>query len=422
MSLSVKVVKFSAGERFAHIIDSETLLPHFESTIYNIAMLRGRQLATATIERALRAIKIFLLFCDMRGISLSTRMQKGFLFQEGELDHLLRLCRMPMEHLDAMAAAVKIGGVVCSPKRLQLIPTAKSDAEVSGHHIMNRIIYIREYVDYLAGIQCDRFVQDHDNYLLLSGQRKTAYNKLTASLPKDKGRNVVNQRMGLTEEEQQTLWEFVDPDYSGNVWIGRHCRVRNELMTKMFVKLGIRRGELAGISVRDIDFRARTLLIRRRADDKNDSRKTQPNAKTLDRYLPLSDDLLQRIQSYVAGERKAQAAANKHPFLFVANGGRPLGLRAVNKIFEVLAKRCGEFAELHPHLFRHTFNENLSTNLDAKQVPPAEEEPIRSELNGWKRSSGTAATYTKRTIQRRAREASLELQGKQPAKPIINDE
>lgn len=421
MTLAVRVVKFTTGERFVHLIESETLLPHFESTTYNLAMLRGRRLATNSIAQALRAIKIFLLFCDMRGISLSTRMQKGFLFQTGELDELLRLCRKPMVDIESMVLALKLGAGVSSPKRFKLFPSSKSEAEVGIDWIENRIIYIRDYIDWLANTQCGRFTPHHKHYRSLTEQRDSAYKKLTVSKPVSKGRNVVNQRIGLDEEQQAVLWKVIDAAYPGNVWVGHHCRVRNELMIRMFVKLGIRRGELAGIGIRDIDFRARTVLIRRRADDKADPRTHQPNAKTRDRILPLSDDLLQRIHRYVIGKRKSQAKANTHPFLFVANAGEPLGLRAVNRVFEVLVKRCNEFEELFPHLLRHTFNDNLSTNMDANKTSEAEEQKVRSELNGWVPTSSSAARYTKRTTQRRANKASLELQESQPVKPI-NDE
>jgi len=421
MTLAVRVVKFTTGERFVHLIETETLLPHFESTTYNLAMLRGRRLATNSIAQALRAIKIFLLLCYMRGISLSTRMQKGFLFQAGELDELLRLCRKPMVDIESMVLASRLGAGASSPKRLKLFPSSKSEAEVSTNWIVNRIIYIRDYIDWLANTQCGRFTPQHEHYQSLTEQRDSAYKKLTESMPVSKGRNVVNQRIGLDEEQQAVLWRVIDPAYPRNVWVGHHCRVRNELMIRMFTKLGIRRGELAGISVRDIDFRTRTVLIRRRADDKADPRIDQPNAKTRDRILPLSDNFLQRIHRYVIGERKSQAKAHTHPFLFVANGGRPLGLRAVNKVFEVLVERCDEFEELFPHLLRHTFNDNLSTNMDANNTPEAEEQKVRSEMNGWSPTSSSAARYTKRTTQRRANKASLELQESQPVKPI-NDE
>jgi integrase len=418
MAHKVKVVKFATGERFVHLIDSVTMLPHFESTAYNLMMLRGRNQATASIEQALRAIKIFLLFCDMRGISLSTRMQNGFLFQSGELDELLRLCRKPIADIELMLLASYLRAGSSSPKRLKLFPKAKSAAEVSSAWIVNRIVYIRDYIHWLANTKCGRLTPQHEHYRTLTEQRDSVHKKLTGALPMSKGRNVVNKRIGLDEEQQAALWRVIDPAYPKNVWTGLHCRVRNELMIRMFIKLGIRRGELAGTSVRDIDFRARTIFISRRADDKADPRESQPNTKTRDRTLPLSYDFIQRIQRYIFTERKAQEKASSHPFLFVANAGRPLGLRAINRVFEVLVERCDEFDELFPHLLRHTFNDNLSVSMDAKKISEPEEEKIRSEMNGWNPASGTAATYTKRTVQRRAKKAFLELQDNQPIKPI----
>jgi len=296
MTLAVRVVKFTTGERFAHLVESETLLPHFESTTYNLAMLRGRRLATNSILQALRAIKIFLLLCDMRGISLSTRMQKGFLFQAGELDELLRLCRKPMVDIESMVLVSRLGVGASSPKRLRLFPSSKSEAEVSTDWIVNRIIYIRDYIDWLANTQCGRFTPQHEHYLSLTEQRDSAYKKLTESMPVSKGRNVVNQRIGLDEEQQAVLCRVIDPAYLGNVWVGHHCRVRNELMIRMFTKLGIRRGELAGISVRDIDFRAG--LARAKSE-----------GKTLGR--PLKTNIFQRtdiLKKYNEGESVSSLA------------------------------------------------------------------------------------------------------------------
>jgi integrase len=422
MAYSTVVTKFTTGERFAHLIVSDTQLPHFQTTLYSVMMLRASNLATSTIEQALRAIKIFLLFCDTNSISFGVRMQeKGFLFEEEELNDLLRLCRRPLVDIENLLAASKIGTATSSPKRLQLFPKKKSEEEVNPKWIGDRIRFIRDYIDWLAETQCNRFGTGHEHYSLLSEQRKIIYNKLSASIPSDKGRNVVNRRMGLTDEQQEILLRAVAQSSPENVFVGQHCRVRNELMIKILLELGLRRGELAGISVRDIDFRARTVLVRRRADDKVDPRVVQPNAKTRDRILPLSEDLAKDIQLYVVGERKKQAGASKHPYLFVANGGRPLGLRAINKIFEKLAKHLQDFPDIFPHILRHTFNDNISTEMDAENTPEADEEKIRSELNGWAPSSGTASTYTKRTIQRRAREASLKLQEKQPVKPV-NDQ
>ena len=63
---------------------------------------------------------------------------------------MLRLCRKPLEHIDSMAAASKVGASAKSPKRLQLFPSSKTEDEVGTYWIKQRIIYIRNYIDYLA--------------------------------------------------------------------------------------------------------------------------------------------------------------------------------------------------------------------------------------------------------------------------------
>ena len=55
----------------------------------------------------------------------------------------------------------------------------------------------------------------------------------------------------------------------------------------MLFRLGVRRGELPGIQVGDIDWSASPLAIERRPDEKHDPRRRQPRAKTLARRLPL---------------------------------------------------------------------------------------------------------------------------------------
>ncbi|MBB5371517.1 MULTISPECIES: hypothetical protein [unclassified Janthinobacterium] len=173
MPYSVETSVFSTGERFVHLIDSDTQLPHFETTVFNMKMLRGRRLASATIEQALRAIKIFLLFCDMRDISLSIRMQQGFSLSTDEVDDLLRLCRLPLAAIETMVQVSNVGSDSCSSKRLKLFPGPKSEAEVGSDWISNRIIYIRDYLSWLTDAQRSRFSLDHAHYLSLTEQRHT---------------------------------------------------------------------------------------------------------------------------------------------------------------------------------------------------------------------------------------------------------
>ena len=101
-----------------------------------------------------------------------------------------------------------------------------------------------------------------------------------------------------------------------------------------------------------------------------------------------------------------------HEFLFVANGGAPLSLRGLNKIFEVFCTKHPEFPTIFPHLFRHTNNYNFSKFADEQGMDPEKEKKTRSHLMGWSETSGTAEAYTRREIERKARDASLKLQSK----------
>jgi integrase len=67
---------------------------------------------------------------------------------------------------------------------------------------------------------------------------------------------------------------------------------------------------------------------------------------------------------------------------------------------------------VHAHLFRHTWNDDFSEQMDREKIPEDRERKVRSVLMGWSPTSGTAATYTKRHVERKAREASLAMQRK----------
>jgi integrase len=85
----------------------------------------------------------------------------------------------------------------------------------------------------------------------------------------------------------------------------------------------------------------------------------------------------------------------------------------LNKVFVVLRRKCPDLPDdLAPHVCRHTWNDKFSEDMDKAKVSEETEKKMRSRLMGWSETSGTAATYTRRHVQRKAREASLALQKK----------
>jgi integrase len=186
------------------------------------------------------------------------------------------------------------------------------------------------------------------------------------------------------------------------------------LIVRWLLGLGLRRGELLGVRISNINFRTNEVLIARRADDPGDPRRNQPNTKTRDRLIPIDEHLAVLTRRYITGKRRAIVGARRHDFLIVANGtGAPLTLEALNKIFERLRTRCPELPqELSPHVCRHTFNESLSVDFDRQGISEEMERKIRSHLNGWSPTSDTASVYTRRHIREKARRASIGLQGR----------
>jgi integrase len=128
----------------------------------------------------------------------------------------------------------------------------------------------------------------------------------------------------------------------------------------------------------------------------------------------LSKKLLLETQAYIVDHRRQLPAAKKHPFLFVASRtGQPLTLVAAKKLFVELRQGCSRLPkDLSAHVLRHTWNERFSEEVDKKGIDPETEKHIRSYLMGWAPTSPMAATYTRRHVQRKAREVSFALQTK----------
>ncbi|WP_322034221.1 hypothetical protein [Paraburkholderia sp. J76] len=214
----------------------------------------------------------------------------------------------------------------------------ESPHEIAGNSAGVRIRHIRDYIGWLTDRRLLSLSALHPTRAALLAAKEIVLQGLTARIPSSKGRNKARIRRALDEAAQERLWQIVNVDSSENPWEGRHARLRNELIVRWFMGLGIRRGELPGVKGGNLDFRSNEVFIARRADDPSDTRVYQPNTKTADRLLPISDDLARRTRRCILEERRRYHAARTHAFPFVANVGAPLSLRGLNRIFGVLSE------------------------------------------------------------------------------------
>jgi len=415
MSYRVATLKMASGERLPVLLDNAGQ-PLFKPTIYSLTELRARNLASNTINQALRSIMVLHLFLDGVGIELDVRMREGKLLSLAEIEALTRLCRL---HINQAIQEHEPASPVSSPKvvsmeavrmrsQQQAVPEINSD--VAG----TRMRYIRDYLAWLARVQLSLHGLEQATERRLRGEVESLVKAINARIPGKSRGNLTDAPEGLPEEAVAELLRVIDPHSDDNPWSHEHTRYRNELIILWMIFLGPRRGEVLGVRVGDINFQKGTVTIHRSADDPEDPRTNSPETKTKSREIPVKQQLLQKTHAYILTHRRIFPEARKHEFLFVASRtGMPMSISAANKLFAVLRARCPSLPDsVRAHVLRHTWNDLFSRKMDEQKVLPETEKKIRAYLMGWSDTSNTAATYTRRHIRNKAMEVSLEIQNK----------
>lgn len=274
---AVKTVVCQNGERLPMLLDTDSGLPLFDATVFTLCEIRSRNLASATIEQVLRALKVLFLFCDLHGISLDERLSQGQLLQLGEVEDLARRCRSSLEDLEAQVLRATRPHKTNSSAKVSLLgyrtrSVSASEAEVGGAAAGIRLRYIAQYLKWLAERKLLNLSPQHPTFAALTEVKGLILSAVIARVPGGKGRSSLGKRTSLTQEAQQRIWQVIEPESPENPWKGAHARARNELIVRWFLGLGLRRGELLGVDTRLINFRSNEVVVARRADDKLDPR------------------------------------------------------------------------------------------------------------------------------------------------------
>lgn len=414
-SYKVKTIVTSSGERLPLLLGHDGL-PIFEPTVFSLTEVRSRNRASNTIDSYLRSIMVFFLFLDLRGINLEERLNVGQLLSLGEIEDLVGICRLPVENIHLMLEEEQVATKqtfiktkVVLLERLRKTSSKKEDISVDPSSAATRLRNIRDYLKWLCTVRILKSGIDLTLRTSLESTLLYTSNAIEARLPSG---SYGKKREGLSPKVVSEILKVINPQSKENPWFDEHSRHRNELIILWLLNLGLRRGELLNIRISDLNFRAETVEVIRRADDIKDQRANQPKVKTRGRQIPLSPGLLDKTNAYIMNHRSVIKGARKHDFLLVSSdSGAPLSIPSLNKIFAVLKSKFPEIEDqLFPHIFRHTWNDNFSEEMDRNNVNEVNEQKLRSYLMGWSETSGTAATYTKRHVRKKAQAASLELQ------------
>lgn len=409
----VKTIKLESGERLPLLLSKETGMPLWDATLFILTTLRATNLAANTLEQAARAVMVAHQIFSYLSIDLNDRMLKGRLLSLGEIEALVKFAALRQEELDSLletqTTETKAAQVV-SFKKMAKHAVSKMPKVVNSETKTIRLIYIRNYIDWLVSGRRLKLDVNHKHYEALNEAARVVVGSINARMPEHDYKS--SSRQGVSPEVRARILEVIKPDSPDNPWKNEHVRARNQLIFLWLLFLGIRNGELLSIYAQDVNIRSGEVVVVRRPDNPEEVRQNAPLVKTRGRLLALGPELSELTRAYLIGLRSKIKGARRHPYLFVATGtGAPLSKSALNKLFrELRAQVPGLPDDLSPHVLRHTWNDDFSALMDEHGVPPEEEEKMRRQAMGWSPNSKMAATYTKRHVQRKSNEASLAMQ------------
>ncbi len=138
----------------------------------------------------------------------------------------------------------------------------------------------------------------------------------------------------------------MDELLDGNELEGGFPEIRDRLVILTAYLTGMRRSELVGLKVGEVDFASESVVITGKGNKQ--------------RLIPLAKELLEEMQAYLA--LRSEVVRQEHGRFFVTDRGKP----AYDKfIYRLVVKYLGMVttaSKKSPHVLRHTFATQLLNN------------------------------------------------------------
>lgn len=127
---------------------------------------------------------------------------------------------------------------------------------------------------------------------------------------------------------------------------GGFPEVRDRLVLLMAYCTGMRRSELVGLKIRDIDFAGKSLVITGKGNKQ--------------RLIPLANELIADMQVYL--EFRKKQIIREHGYFFITDKGAPVYDKFIYRLVVRCLGKVTTSSKRSPHVLRHTFATQLLNN------------------------------------------------------------
>lgn len=178
------------------------------------------------------------------------------------------------------------------------------------------------------------------------------------------------ERIALTRQQERKLLEFAE----SSVVYARYVP-----MLKLMLILGLRCGEVIGLTWSDVNFEKREIsinhqLVYRKDGDKYKLYAEMPKTKAGIRIIPMTNEvrraLLWQKKQQIVKEKKRIEIDGYKDFCFVTSSGMPILPGAVNSVLYNITNRCNkgikDEKEKLPHISAHILRHTACTRMAEK--------------------------------------------------------
>ncbi|WP_434256278.1 tyrosine-type recombinase/integrase [Enterobacter hormaechei] len=388
-SICVDSFMFENGERYCHIVNKNTGEPLYYPNLYITTQVRNRSESISTMKVIAGSISLLYRFFMRKNINIDERIQKKLFLAPHEIEDLIEFTSLNFR--DGGDGNFRILNVKKPTKYF-------------------RITTVANYLEWLCKILLSHAGQENTIKEVMA-----FINNIKRKRPRNNDKYNMEIEKSLNKAQLDSLFSILSPGGNLNPFKEK-VQKRNNLIFLLFHCFGLRAGELLNLRIGDIDFAESTIAIRRRANDKTDSRVYQPLVKTCERKLIADTKLIYEISDYILNDRRKIKNSNKHDFLFITykegkTQGQPLSFSSYHKIVSIVRQSSSHLSGLTGHKLRHTWNYEFSKAIDKNQeISDEKEQQIRSYLMGWRPGSETSIIYNRRHVFELSKKTALEQQ------------